>query len=171
MLDRTTYFIHEHVGMFKLTDVYDILDSDTQAKIGEAREEISSLSKLALGRFDGKDCLPLVQPRTSDGAGQVGQPLSFVLAGAGERVLRGQGVALRVGQSLGGVADGPLCHLHFVGDVDGCPATGSSCRAGLLPRLAQAAEDHLRRDRGADRTGEGCREEGYRTCGDDGGLA
>lgn len=45
MLNRTTFFIREHTGLLKLSDVYDILDPDTKAKIGEAREEISSLIK------------------------------------------------------------------------------------------------------------------------------
>jgi uncharacterized protein YxjI len=40
MLDRKTYFIREHVGLLKLVDTYDILDPQTQAKIGQAREEI-----------------------------------------------------------------------------------------------------------------------------------
>ncbi|AKC83195.1 hypothetical protein IMCC26134_11150 [Verrucomicrobia bacterium IMCC26134] len=45
MLNRKHYFIREHAGLMKLSDVYDILDPDTQAKIGEAREEISGLVK------------------------------------------------------------------------------------------------------------------------------
>ncbi len=39
MLDRTTFFIREHVGMFKLTDTYDILDPETEEQIGLAKEE------------------------------------------------------------------------------------------------------------------------------------
>ena len=45
MLTRTQYFIREHVGLLKLSDVYDILDPHSQVKIGEAREEISGLIK------------------------------------------------------------------------------------------------------------------------------
>jgi uncharacterized protein YxjI len=45
MLNRKNYFIREHVGLMKLSDVYDILDPDTQVKIGEAREEISGFVK------------------------------------------------------------------------------------------------------------------------------
>lgn len=45
MLDRNTYFIREHAGLMKLSDVYDILDPATQQKIGEAREEISGWVK------------------------------------------------------------------------------------------------------------------------------
>ncbi len=43
MLNRTHFFIREHVGMFKLVDAYDILDPQTQTRIGAAREEISAL--------------------------------------------------------------------------------------------------------------------------------
>lgn len=43
MLDRTTYVIREHVGMLKLSDTYDILDSDTQQQIGIAKEEPGAL--------------------------------------------------------------------------------------------------------------------------------
>lgn len=45
MLNRNQYFIREHAGLLKLSDVYDILDPVSQAKIGEAREEISGLVK------------------------------------------------------------------------------------------------------------------------------
>jgi hypothetical protein len=45
MLNRTQYFIRENTGLMKLSDVYDILDPDSKAKIGEAREEISGLVK------------------------------------------------------------------------------------------------------------------------------
>jgi uncharacterized protein YxjI len=45
MLNRKQYFIREHVGLLKLSDVYDILDPETKVKIGEAREEISGLVK------------------------------------------------------------------------------------------------------------------------------
>jgi uncharacterized protein YxjI len=46
MLKRKQYFIREHVGLLKLSDVYDILDPETKVKIGEAREEISGLVKV-----------------------------------------------------------------------------------------------------------------------------
>ena len=45
MLNRTQFFIREHVEFLKLSDVYDILDPANQAKLGEAREEISGLVK------------------------------------------------------------------------------------------------------------------------------
>jgi uncharacterized protein YxjI len=46
MLGRNQYFIREHVGMFKLTDTYDILDPETQQQLGVAKEEISGLMKV-----------------------------------------------------------------------------------------------------------------------------
>jgi uncharacterized protein YxjI len=46
MLNRPHYFIKEHTGLFKLTDSYDILDPDTQTKLGQAREEVSGLVKI-----------------------------------------------------------------------------------------------------------------------------
>lgn len=46
MLNRKQFFIREHVGLLKLSDVYDILDPDSQAKIGEAREEVGALVKI-----------------------------------------------------------------------------------------------------------------------------
>lgn len=45
MLNRTQYFIREHVEFMKLSGKYDILDPQSQAKIGEAREEISGFVK------------------------------------------------------------------------------------------------------------------------------
>ena len=39
MLDRKTFFIREHVGLLKLTDSYDILDPETKAMLGLAKEE------------------------------------------------------------------------------------------------------------------------------------
>ncbi|EIQ00839.1 hypothetical protein OpiT1DRAFT_05395 [Opitutaceae bacterium TAV1] len=45
MLNRTTWFIREHVGLLKLSDTYDILDPGTRTRIGQAREEISGWTK------------------------------------------------------------------------------------------------------------------------------
>jgi uncharacterized protein YxjI len=39
MLDRKTYFIREHVGAFKLSDTYDILDPETSEQLGIAKEK------------------------------------------------------------------------------------------------------------------------------------
>lgn len=46
MLNRKQYFIREHAGLLKLSDVYDILDPESKIKIGEAREEVSGLVKV-----------------------------------------------------------------------------------------------------------------------------
>jgi len=59
MLNRTQYFIREHVGLLKLTDVYDILDPESQLKIGEAREEVSWLVRI-LRLFINKSLMPTV---------------------------------------------------------------------------------------------------------------
>ncbi|RSK50938.1 phospholipid scramblase-related protein [Hymenobacter rigui] len=42
MLNRRTYFIREHAGVFKLKDTYDILDPETQQQIGYATEATPS---------------------------------------------------------------------------------------------------------------------------------
>jgi uncharacterized protein YxjI len=39
LLERTTFFVREHVAMMKLTDTYDLLDPATGERIGVAREE------------------------------------------------------------------------------------------------------------------------------------
>ena len=39
MLKRKTYFIREHVGFMKLSDTYDILDPETKAQLGIAKEK------------------------------------------------------------------------------------------------------------------------------------
>lgn len=46
LLDYNQFFIKEHVGAFKLTDAYDILDPETQEKIGLAREEPLGWAKI-----------------------------------------------------------------------------------------------------------------------------
>ncbi|MDB5106281.1 MAG: hypothetical protein JWP91_3970 [Fibrobacteres bacterium] len=38
MLNRNAYFIREHTGFLKLSDTYDILDPETRAQLGIARE-------------------------------------------------------------------------------------------------------------------------------------
>ena len=57
MLNRSTYFIKEHVGLLKLTDTYDILDPESQQQIGQAREEVSGLIK-ALRLLINKSLMP-----------------------------------------------------------------------------------------------------------------
>ena len=58
MLNRKQYFIKEHVGMMKLTDVYDILDPETQAKIGEKALRLvlnKSLMPTRINVYEGSD--------------------------------------------------------------------------------------------------------------------
>jgi len=43
LLDRTNFFIKEHVGVLKLSDTYDIIDPDTQQQLGVAQEKLSFL--------------------------------------------------------------------------------------------------------------------------------
>lgn len=57
MLDNNAFFIREHVGMFKLTDTYDILDPETQRQIGVAKEEPPEWAKY-LRLLVGKMLLP-----------------------------------------------------------------------------------------------------------------
>lgn len=39
MLNRKNFFIREHIGFMKLSDTYDILDPETQAQVGIAKEK------------------------------------------------------------------------------------------------------------------------------------
>lgn len=43
MLDRNMYFVRERVGLLKLADTYDILDPESQAQIGIAKEKPGTL--------------------------------------------------------------------------------------------------------------------------------
>jgi uncharacterized protein YxjI len=43
VLDRKTYFIREHVGLLKLANTYDILDPETKAQLGIAKEKPGTL--------------------------------------------------------------------------------------------------------------------------------
>ncbi|HUS90245.1 MAG TPA: phospholipid scramblase-related protein, partial [Phycisphaerae bacterium] len=43
MLNRNSYFVREHVGVLKLSDTFDILDPETQAPIGIAKEKPGGL--------------------------------------------------------------------------------------------------------------------------------
>lgn len=45
LLDLHQFVIKEHVGFLKLSDVYDIIDPETQQKIGLAREVVSGFKK------------------------------------------------------------------------------------------------------------------------------
>lgn len=57
MLDRKTYFIREHVGFLKLSDVFDILDPETGEQIGVAKEKPGGIIH-ALSFFINKQALP-----------------------------------------------------------------------------------------------------------------
>jgi uncharacterized protein YxjI len=57
MLDRTAYYIREHVGFLKLSDTFDILDPDTQEPLGIAKEKPGALVHL-LRLFVNKKLLP-----------------------------------------------------------------------------------------------------------------
>jgi uncharacterized protein YxjI len=41
VLNRSTYFVREHIGFLKLSDTYDILDPETNEQIGIAKERPS----------------------------------------------------------------------------------------------------------------------------------
>ena len=57
MLNRKSYFIREHVGFMKLSDTYDILDPETQAQVGIAKEKPGALIHV-LRFLIGKQLLP-----------------------------------------------------------------------------------------------------------------
>lgn len=57
MLDRNKFFVKEHVGLFKLTDTYDIMDPETNEKIGCAKESPGTLT-LVLRFVMNKQLLP-----------------------------------------------------------------------------------------------------------------
>jgi uncharacterized protein YxjI len=57
LLDRRVIFVREHVGLLKLTGAYDLIDPQTQEKIGIAQEKISGWMK-ALRLFVKKAMLP-----------------------------------------------------------------------------------------------------------------
>lgn len=59
MLDRRTFFIREHVGLMKIKDTYDILDPETQALLGTAKETTPGWI-LLLRLLLNKSMLPLV---------------------------------------------------------------------------------------------------------------
>lgn len=75
MLTRKQYFIREHAGLLKLSDVYDILDPETKIKIGEAREEISGLVKF-MRLLISKQLMP-TRVCVYEGSGPGGQKLLF----------------------------------------------------------------------------------------------
>lgn len=66
MFDRRSYAVKEHVGVFKLTDKYDLFDGETGTKLGCAVEEIGTL-KMLLRLIVNKQFLPTtVEIRETD---------------------------------------------------------------------------------------------------------
>lgn len=66
MFDRRSYAVKEHVGVFKLTDKYDIFDGNDGTKLGCAIEEIGTL-KMLLRLVVNKQLLPTtVEIRETD---------------------------------------------------------------------------------------------------------
>ncbi len=57
MLSRKTYFIREHIGAFKLSDTYDIIDPESSEQIGIAKEKPGALVHV-LRFFINKSLLP-----------------------------------------------------------------------------------------------------------------
>jgi uncharacterized protein YxjI len=58
MFDRRTFFIREHVGLLKLKDTYDILDPETKATLGIAKETTPGWA-LVLRLLINKSMLPI----------------------------------------------------------------------------------------------------------------
>lgn len=75
LLNRKQVFVREHAGLLKLTDVYDILDPETKAKIGEAREEVSRTVKLLRLLID-KKLMP-TRVAVYEGADETSRKLLF----------------------------------------------------------------------------------------------
>ena len=57
MLELNQFFIKEHVGLFKLSNAYDIIDPQTGKKVGLAQEKPGGLV-LFLRLFINKQMLP-----------------------------------------------------------------------------------------------------------------
>ena len=57
LLDRRSFLVKERVAFLKLTDRYDIFDTDSGEQIGFAQEEVSSFVKL-LRFFIAKQLMP-----------------------------------------------------------------------------------------------------------------
>lgn len=95
-LARNVYFVKEHVGMFKASNNYDILDPDTGEIIIECREDIGWLTKLF--RFtDYKTMTPFnVRLQTPQGEPILSVTRGISLFLSKVKVIDGQG------QSLGG---------------------------------------------------------------------
>lgn len=69
MLGCSTYFVREHVGAFKITDTYDIVDAESQKLLGVAREEPPVWAKW-LRLLISKGAMPTAVKVYADGADQ-----------------------------------------------------------------------------------------------------
>lgn len=74
MLSRNQFFVKEHVGVFKLTDTYDIVDPETNEMLGIAKEKPGTLMVL-LRLLVNKQMLPtkveIIENPDSQGNGDV----------------------------------------------------------------------------------------------------
>lgn len=68
MLDRNTYVVKERVGLLKLTDTYDLLDAQTGAPIGIAKEEPPGIVKYLRLAMDNKWLPTVVNVYEREGA-------------------------------------------------------------------------------------------------------
>lgn len=66
---RTTIFVKEHVAVFKLADTYDLLDTETQAPLGQAIDEPAPWAKWLRLAVD-KRYLPTTVNVYAQGSGQ-----------------------------------------------------------------------------------------------------
>jgi len=74
LLGHRHYFVKEHVAVFKLTDMYDILDPETQQLLGVAKEEPPSWAKY-LRLAVNKHFLPTAVNVYEAGGGVEGPPV------------------------------------------------------------------------------------------------
>src|SRR5262245_23358786 len=58
LLDRQTLFVREHVGLFKASNAYDLVDPQAQAVVGRAQQELRGFFSKLLRFTDLKTRLP-----------------------------------------------------------------------------------------------------------------
>jgi uncharacterized protein YxjI len=99
MLELSTFFVKEHVGMFKMHDVYDILDPSTQQMVGQAHEIVSGIKKLLRLLVDKKLMSTTVEVRDAQEklVFSIYRPFRFFRSEV--QVLDGQGTKLGYFQS------------------------------------------------------------------------
>ena len=95
LLNRTTFFIKEHVGYFKAANAYDVLDPATGQLIGTVREVIPNFLIKLLKFTDFKTALPFtVDISDTDGQKLLTIKRGFTLFRSRVNVLDGQGQKL-----------------------------------------------------------------------------